>query len=991
MPFRFTLTNTATGASTIIDEPVGMDKVSLHLKRDENYHGFLDAIDDSLGSFQFYGAAYKLLKTAYNADGVDADVRLLIEYQCSDTDSYEQLYEGKFAFDQYKEIRGASGCYIECPIQNGYDLQTFRSRMNQKVSLDSLSTFDNTVSLNAYSHLGQDIKLNPKTVKLTNYATVDTTGNGSNSFSAGQKNINGDYYTINDIIQTLGPDFPSFANPEDNTGDTSHNEFTILTDNPHEIIPYTTIRSSEFGSFPGGVGDQYFESGNTLPGSVNEIFQYTPEIPYDNNEIQIDIDIAGAIIMGIQGDRLPAPNESVEAILLKGLTWEDAKSHHTTNYVAGVRDCRLSSGHLVLYDFYSNPYHPVATLVNYITEANAPFAAGNTPTVDYRTFRFTYHERVQFYPGEKLFLFFIIGKEYNPHLHTVFFSNNYTYRNTFYITSGAPPRSDSWLTPVLVEQLMLAPTVTVGGVDIPPPSESYIRLTFDSGYKATTTPCYLVNEALSRAVEITTNDSLRVYSEYFGRAGDHASQPYAAPVTGAGALTGLTNGLLLRGSSPLQTWHMGYSDFHSTTVNAAQMPYTLSHTDGIIVAGAGNILMVNDNSDCTVYIPDDVAEPTFGIGTQLIIQQNGSGVVTVSPVTGVTLAAPGGGVTTSGYGSQVLLTKVGPDSWLLSAHAPMFASFQEMIEALNAIHAIGFGLEHDGIRTDHTDRFYVRIEPIRYFYNDALTLMTCDNVESIETDAGAGDAISIFKTGYTKWEAEQANGLDEFLSRREYRTRLRTLRKTLDKQCKYVASGYAIEVTRRKLNTNTTDWRYDNDTFIICLQNNVPIDGDTSPQPDYMSESGGVSGATGLLNDATVYNYRISPARNALRWLPYILNSYADWQNGELVFAAGDGNYTAQGQLINDPVEGISLNESANLKWDALADHTLYPAIYRNEVVKFKYPMSYHQWQHINEGNNKYGKIRYNVNDSPYEEGYILDLKYDLFGGMAEFTLRPAI
>lgn len=968
-----------------------MDKVSLHMKRDENYHGFLDAVDDSLGSFQFYDAAYSLLKAAHTADGVDADVRLLIEYQCSDTDGYELLYKGKFSFDQYKEIRGASGCYIECPIQNGYDLQTFRSRMNQKVSLDSLSTFDNTGSLTAYDHLGQDIKLNPKTVKLINYATIDTTGVGSNSFTAGKKDNSGAYYIEHDQILELSEDFPSFYNPEDNTGDSSHNEFTILADNPHEIIPYTTIRSNEFGTFPGGVGDQYFEYGNTLPESVNEIFEYTPDIPYDNNDIQIDIDISGAIIMGIQGDRLPAPHESVEAILLKGLTWEDAKSHHTTYYVRGLRDCQLASGHLTLYDYYGNPYHPEATLVNYITEANAPFAAGNTPTVDYRTFRFTYHETVQFYPGEKLFLFFIIGKESAPKLHTVFFSSSYNYRNTFYITSGAPPRSDSWSTPVVVEQQMLAPTVPVDGVATAPPTESYIRLTFDSGYKATNTPCYLVNEALSRAVEITTNDSLRVYSEYFGRAGAHASQPYAAPVTGAGALTGLTNGLLLRGSSPLQTWHMGYSNFHSTTIDNTRLPYTLANHDNLIVSGAGNILIVNDTVDCTVNIPTDLAEPGFGIGTQLIIQQNGAGVVTVAPVLGVTLAAPGGGMTTSGYGSQVLLTKVGPDSWLLAAHAPMFVSFQEMIEALNAIHAIGFGLEHDGIRTDHTDRFFVRIEPIRYFYDHTLTLMTCDNVESIETDASAGDAISIFKTGYTKWEAEQANGLDEFLSRREYRTRLRTIRKTLDKQCKYIASGYAIEVTRRKLNTNTTDWRYDNDTFIICLQDNVPDDDATTPEPDYMSESGGVSGATGLLNDQTVYNYRISPARNALRWLPYILNSYADWQNGELLFAAGDGNYTAQGQLTNDPVEGISLNESADLRWDSLADHTQHPAIYRNEVVKFKYPMSYRQWLYINDGNNKYGKIRYNVNDGPYEEGYILDLKYDLFGGMAEFTLRPAI
>jgi hypothetical protein len=33
----------------------------------------------------------------------------------------------------------------------------------------------------------------------------------------------------------------------------------------------------------------------------------------------------------------------------------------------------------------------------------------------------------------------------------------------------------------------------------------------------------------------------------------------------------------------------------------------------------------------------------------------------------------------------------------------------------------------------------------------------------------------------------------------------------------------------------------------------------------------------------------------------------------------------------------------------------------------------------------------YSVNEGAYERGYIKELKYDLFGGMAEFTLKPKI
>ncbi len=990
MPLRFTLINTVTGESTFIDEPIGMDKVSLHIKRDENFHGFLDAIDDSLGSFQFYGLAYNILKQAFHTDGVDADVRLVIDYQCTDDTLYDNIYKGKFSFDQYKEIRGSSGCYIECPIQNGNDLQTFRSRMNQKVSLDSLRTFDSiSDSIVSYSQLGKEIKLNPKSVRYINYATIGTTSDGSKSFTAAEKHADGsNFVDSSSEIQTWGPSYPAFANPSDNVADNTKNEFTILDDNPHTVIPFTTIRSAEFGNFPGGVGDEYFGEYLNLD-NTNEIFQYTPEIPYEKNEIQIDIDISGAVFMPPQiwpfMDHVNGV--SVQYILLKGLTWEDAKSHHTTPYAPGVRGCTLDWGYLDLYDHATtvSPASHGVTLYDYVLHHDAPWTT--SPTVDYRTFRY-YHtqKNVQFYPGEKLFLAFIIGKDPDPHLHTAFFSVNYTYRDTYYFQPGSAPRTVDWTSPQTYSQRVEAPQITVDGTLIDPPSESYIRLTFTSGYKTTTAPCYLINESLSRAVELTTNDAMRVYSDYFGRAGAHESKPYAPATTGAGGLTALTNGLLLRGSSPIQTWHMGYSQFvtNSKTVNN----YTLDSAHDQPTAGL--ILHMDASGANTVMIPSDTTDPGFHIGAQIIIQQNG-GLVTIQPETGVSLAAPGGSTTTTGPGSQILLTKVGANSWLLAGHAPMFVSFQEMIEALNAIHAVGFGLEHDAIRTDFTDRFFVRVEPIRYFYDHSLTLMTCDNVESIETDASAGDAISIFKTGYTKWEAEQANGLDEFLSHREYRTTLRTMRKTLDRQCKYIASGYAIEVTRRKLGTNTTDWRYDNDTFIICLEENVIKDGETAPFPDYMSETDSVSGATGLLDATTVYNYRISPARNALRWLPYILSSYADWENGQLIFTSGDGNYTAQGSLTNNPVEAYSLNESSPLSWQSLAYHILFPPVYRNEVVKFKYPMSYDQWRYINTGNNKYGKIRYNVNDSAYEEGYILDLKYDLFGGMAEFTLRPAI
>jgi hypothetical protein len=231
---------------------------------------------------------------------------------------------------------------------------------------------------------------------------------------------------------------------------------------------------------------------------------------------------------------------------------------------------------------------------------------------------------------------------------------------------------------------------------------------------------------------------------------------------------------------------MGYGEFRANVRDVAS--YTLQasvdHTPN-----SNNILEMTHSSPSTVVIPLQSAfDGNFPVGAQILIEQVDA-TVTIQAAPGVTLYVPGGNYSTSGYNSQILLTKVGDDSWLLANHAPMFTSFQEMIEALNCIYAVGFGLERDTNRSG--DYQYIRVEPITHFYDDTLTIMDCPNVDSVETDTQAGEAISIFKTGYSKWEAEEANGLDEFLSAGNTAPRLSTLRKTLDKQCKYIASGYA--------------------------------------------------------------------------------------------------------------------------------------------------------------------------------------------------------
>jgi hypothetical protein len=102
----------------------------------------------------------------------------------------------------------------------------------------------------------------------------------------------------------------------------------------------------------------------------------------------------------------------------------------------------------------------------------------------------------------------------------------------------------------------------------------------------------------------------------------------------------------------------------------------------------------------------------------------------------------------------------------------MFLSMKDIFESLNAIDNIGIGAEGN-------DK--IRIENWKYFYQDDV-IFTCRDIETLENQVKEKDHYSVFKTGYEKWEAEDFNGLDEFLTKREFRTALSKC-KTLWKRC----------------------------------------------------------------------------------------------------------------------------------------------------------------------------------------------------------------
>lgn len=314
----------------------------------------------------------------------------------------------------------------------------------------------------------------------------------------------------------------------------------------------------------------------------------------------------------------------------------------------------------------------------------------------------------------------------------------------------------------------------------------------------------------------------------------------------------------------------------------------------------------------------------------------------------------------------------------------MFVNFKMLFESLNSIHNIGMSLERQYAQD------VLRIEHVTYYYQFEV-LMTLDGVKEIHRELDRRRVYSIIKMGYEKWETEFSGGLDEFLTKREYRTESKTVTTTqregkLEQLSKMIASGYAIEVTRRQGQT-TEDYKYDNDIFIICIERGGYVGFEVEIIPDLNLI------ANNVLSDDNIYNIRISPVRNLLRWFKTIASSFskefADTIK-TLIFTSGEGNYIAElGNTSPDScwLEGVTgITENETIDKLLLQEDDELP-IWEPETIKFEYPLSWQEWKTIKE--NPYKLLQVTQGENTFY-GWVQELVYEPNSGNGDFKLLLA-
>jgi hypothetical protein len=295
----------------------------------------------------------------------------------------------------------------------------------------------------------------------------------------------------------------------------------------------------------------------------------------------------------------------------------------------------------------------------------------------------------------------------------------------------------------------------------------------------------------------------------------------------------------------------------------------------------------------------------------------------------------------------------------------LFTSFEFMFDNCRKIFNIGWGFDNNETE--------LLIGNINDFYLGSVVADV--GLVNKATFTTAKDLIyGTITIGYNKWEAEEYNGLDEMNTERQYRRNINSNPSELDLMADIISAGYTIEVTRRKnqAETGTSDWRYDDDLFII----------NTFEDEGQLYAYRGTSDAANIYSPNTRMNLRLTPVRNLMRWFKSLCAPTPTITNEQLIFTSGTGNYIAECRFADQCFieTGVVTENQTVISTDVVAPQPIWKTIY----ATFDAPLTMVQFEAIK--TNVYGAIRFRCGNDLYL-GNIVTLSHEPNTGLASFKL----
>jgi hypothetical protein len=294
-----------------------------------------------------------------------------------------------------------------------------------------------------------------------------------------------------------------------------------------------------------------------------------------------------------------------------------------------------------------------------------------------------------------------------------------------------------------------------------------------------------------------------------------------------------------------------------------------------------------------------------------------------------------------GQGSLYIVTNGKQIRRFNAATSPLKISLSDLLTSKKNIHCLGYSVERAGA-FDH-----VRVERVNYFYQNR-EMLVIDHALEYREEVAKDMLYNELEFGYDRFQDSGYNTLDEFNTRHEHVTPVKTNKLKLSAKSSLIASGYSIEDSRRQqfAQTATDSYQNDEDGFLISVRR--IFGGVFFPEADEAFQT-----VTNLISPSTAYNLRISPFRMMLNWLIWLRGALFFKQPSEEIkntFVAQNGELVTQFLSTEDrPVGDITLDTWQEKQDLAISEMTVEEELYRPEYIFFKAKLTPDKIQIIDE------------------------------------------
>jgi hypothetical protein len=294
------------------------------------------------------------------------------------------------------------------------------------------------------------------------------------------------------------------------------------------------------------------------------------------------------------------------------------------------------------------------------------------------------------------------------------------------------------------------------------------------------------------------------------------------------------------------------------------------------------------------------------------------------------------------------------------------------MEALNAIWTLGYSfIEENGVSL-------LRVEPLMWFFNSDYCVHACQEVFDYTETTAKDLLLNEFEIGYEKYADNDLHTLLEFSTYRQYLLPIKRFKGKASKKSGFIASGYMIEILRRiqfakKPKDSDTN---DDSIFLFTLSD---INGSECERDEAFTR---VSGEDDV---SSIYNARISPARMALNWIPFLSSLCYHKPSSEQIrcqFYKQNGAFTTE--LKGEP---FSVTEYQDFR--VSRNKKFIPSI-----SEFKTPMYAKDYLRIRDSllsrlaeDENNGYIQFFDHLGTVKTGWVMEMEYDAYRELASMKL----